>query len=642
MKHNKLRYFAFVIATITLLIATAIFFGRNTLLRFAVENVQHKLKLQYSLYLHCSSIHFSQWSGVSAENIVLKDSAGAAIIRVEKLYVEVSPMRMLIGQLRFTNILSENIELYLFDKHNVANYKKFRKSSASNLPNEKEGKGAFIARILKKVTMFSSTEIVLKNTNVVFKDTVGSEQIVLPYFKLHQQKFAAFFTNGKQADTLFAKGFFDAKQALFECKLSHEGDSVGAFSFLKKGYNLNLNFDTIDVEMKWGLAQDAGVHFDVASKVVNFSCAHWRLAAEPIIFPNCRAHVIGMVGSNTFVIDSSSTAAVQDIPLQLFASAFKEDTNYQVALKLKMPEVGADSFFSSLPAGMFHTLKGISCSGRLAYNLHFSVDSRSLDSLVFESDFKRKNFYIRHFGAENFTRINDEFIHDVFIKDRLVRSMSVGHSNAAFTSLRQVAPYLVAAVLQSEDPSFLQHNGFIESAFRESAIQNIKEKRFARGGSTITMQLVKNVFLNRNKNVARKIEEALIVYLIENLHLVSKERLLEVYLNIIEWGPNVYGIGEAAAYYFGKKPAELSLPESVFLAGIIPNPKFYKYQVESGGSFKPHFKRYAEILVNRMLLRERITENDMLSFQPTIVLKGAAAQVVAPAGVEAESVVGEE
>jgi membrane peptidoglycan carboxypeptidase len=115
----------------------------------------------------------------------------------------------------------------------------------------------------------------------------------------------------------------------------------------------------------------------------------------------------------------------------------------------------------------------------------------------------------------------------------------------------------------------MHHRGFLQESFRESIVKNYREHRFARGGSTISMQLVKNVFLSRDKTVSRKAEEALIVYLIENLGLVPKERMLEVYLNVIEWGPNVYGIGEASHFYFNKRPSQLTLQESLFLASVI-------------------------------------------------------------------------
>lgn len=114
-------------------------------------------------------------------------------------------------------------------------------------------------------------------------------------------------------------------------------------------------------------------------------------------------------------------------------------------------------------------------------------------------------------------------------------------------------------------------------------VYDLKERRFARGGSTISMQLVKNVFLNRRKNIARKLEEALIVWLIEQNRLTSKERMFEVYLNIAEWGPGVYGLLEASEFYFGKRPSQLTLEECIYLASIIPKPKHYRSSFEANG-----------------------------------------------------------
>jgi membrane peptidoglycan carboxypeptidase len=243
---------------------------------------------------------------------------------------------------------------------------------------------------------------------------------------------------------------------------------------------------------------------------------------------------------------------------------------------------------------------------------------------------KRKNFTIRHYGAENFARINGPFVYEAFDKDRFVRHIEVSSDNSAFIPLNKISPVLVHAVLQSEDPSFMQHRGFLQEAFRESIIKNYKEKRFARGGSTISMQLVKNVFLNRNKTVSRKAEEALIVYLIENLGLASKERMLEIYLNVIEWGPNVYGIGEASQFYFHKKPSQLTLQESIFLAGIIPAPKYFKYQFDKQGQLRNYLSGYFRILTGRMVRKGWIAPSDTIGLVPNVKLTGPALRMVVP------------
>ena len=151
-----------------------------------------------------------------------------------------------------------------------------------------------------------------------------------------------------------------------------------------------------------------------------------------------------------------------------------------------------------------------------------------------------------------------------------------------------------------------------------------------RGGSTITMQLVKNVYLTRHKTIARKLEEALLVWLIESNRLCSKERMLEVYLNIIELGPGIYGIGEASRFYFDKKPSGLNLAESVFLASLLPRPKWFKYSFDEQGNLKPYFADYYRVVANFLLRKELITQTEYDELHPRIVIKGPAKNFITP------------
>jgi membrane peptidoglycan carboxypeptidase len=157
------------------------------------------------------------------------------------------------------------------------------------------------------------------------------------------------------------------------------------------------------------------------------------------------------------------------------------------------------------------------------------------------------------------------------------------------------------------------------------------------------MQLVKNVFLTRNKTLARTIEEALIVWLIENQHLVAKQRMYEVYLNIIEWGPGIYGINQASWFYFDKPPAGLSLSESAFLASIVPRPKWYKYTFNAKGLPKPFFGDYFKRLKDLMVQKEFIAPGDTVGIQPLVILSGPAAHVFSASDtVAADSVLMDE
>jgi hypothetical protein len=110
------------------------------------------------------------------------------------------------------------------------------------------------------------------------------------------------------------------------------------------------------------------------------------------------------------------------------------------------------------------------------------------------------------------------------------------------------------------------------------------------------MQLVKNVYLNRQKTLVRKIEEILIVWIIENSNMSSKQRMFEVYLNLIEWGRNVYGIGEASRFYFNKHPSQLELGESIFLASIVPRPKSGLNFFQGDGSLRSGLRGYFRLI----------------------------------------------
>lgn len=150
------------------------------------------------------------------------------------------------------------------------------------------------------------------------------------------------------------------------------------------------------------------------------------------------------------------------------------------------------------------------------------------------------------------------------------------------TKSSQYIPYskipktLVQSVLYLEDGRFWQHRGFDFFEIKEAVMDSAKEGKRLRGASTISQQLVKNLYLNNDRTWIRKLKEALITIKLENS--VSKRKILELYLNSIDWGKNLIGIGSASEYYFGVFPSELGPRQSTFLAAIIPNPSRYGEQ----------------------------------------------------------------
>jgi monofunctional biosynthetic peptidoglycan transglycosylase len=148
---------------------------------------------------------------------------------------------------------------------------------------------------------------------------------------------------------------------------------------------------------------------------------------------------------------------------------------------------------------------------------------------------------------------------------RPVRSIQV------FVPLTRVSRHLINAVVVNEDPKFFGHEGIDWEAIKESVEANVKKGSYVRGGSTITQQLAKNLFFTTEKSVVRKLREVVVTRWLEDD--LSKRRILEVYLNVIEWGDGVYGCEAAAERYYGKPAADLDAAEAAGLAAMIPSPR---------------------------------------------------------------------
>jgi monofunctional glycosyltransferase len=146
--------------------------------------------------------------------------------------------------------------------------------------------------------------------------------------------------------------------------------------------------------------------------------------------------------------------------------------------------------------------------------------------------------------------------------------------------LSRISPYVIKAVLIAEDDKFWSHEGFDYEAIQKAIEKDIKAKKFKLGGSTISQQLAKNLYLSPSKNPIRKIKEAIITWRMERA--LSKKRILEIYLNVAEWGDRgIFGIEAASRHYFGKTASELSAEEAAKLAAILPNPRKYNPLGES-------------------------------------------------------------
>jgi monofunctional glycosyltransferase len=168
--------------------------------------------------------------------------------------------------------------------------------------------------------------------------------------------------------------------------------------------------------------------------------------------------------------------------------------------------------------------------------------------------------------------------------------------------LSRISPYLIQAVLIAEDDKFFEHEGFDWASMRKALETNIEKKRVRRGGSTITQQLAKNLFLIPEQSIWRKLREAAIAMALERE--LSKKRILELYLNLIEWGDYIYGAEAASQIYFNCPASALSLSQAIRLASVLPNP----HRFPAAGNDNRRINRKRKIIAGRMLQRHWIQQ----------------------------------
>ncbi len=177
--------------------------------------------------------------------------------------------------------------------------------------------------------------------------------------------------------------------------------------------------------------------------------------------------------------------------------------------------------------------------------------------------------------------------------------------------LKSISPFLLKAVLIAEDDKFWSHHGFDKEAIQKAFEKNLETGKFKFGGSTISQQLTKNLYLTPAKNPVRKLKEAIITWRLERT--LSKRRILELYLNFVEWGEGVFGAEEASRHHFGKPASALSAEEAAKLAAALPNPR--RYRVDGTSRY---VERRAKIIYNIMVRRGIVVPEyeDVMSTPP--------------------------
>ena len=628
MRNRKQKALLFLkIFAVTITISLILLFVfRDSLLQTAIVKIENKMANDYDTKLSVEKANFEGVSSVQFQKINVVPNNADTLFSVEKVTAKINLFKLLVGTIQLEKLEMKNGFIQLVKNKNGRNFDAFLKHKKDdNSPSENSNYAKSTYRLLTRVLNLIPTEMQLENLSFRMNDMGRKVTLKTNQLLLKDEVLAT--TIDVKTNSYFQKwnikGTANPRNKTADLKFFNSDNSKIIVPYLNERFGLLSSFDSIHLNITKIEMESGELHIDGFSSIANLTLSHPKIASKEVVIKKALFDYRFLFGEHFMAIDSSSTIQMNEVKMHPYAEySTEQDTVYK--LKIAIPKMKAQQFITSLPNGLFSHFVGMQTQGNFEYKLDYKFVKHKPKQLVFESKLTKENLRILKYGEANLSKLNSEFTYRAMENGVPQRPILVGPSNPNYTPIDQISPYLQKAVLTCEDPSFFSHRGFINDAFKQSIIKNLKTKKFSRGASTISMQLVKNVFLTREKTLSRKLEEILLVYILENNHISSKQRMLEVYFNVIEWGPNVYGIGEAANFYFSKKPADLTLKECLFLASIVPKPKKFMYEFDTDGFLKAIENKKQTFISNLMLRRGLIMPDDTIGQHLPMAITGNA------------------
>jgi hypothetical protein len=599
-KYIRIAGIVIVLLVILFLIGGYIAYSkREAILEKELAKAELKAKKDYNLDIKIGSASFTGLSTVAFSDITIVPDGRDSLLKIDKLSITVKLMPLILGEVKLSDVVLETGHLNLTDSNKVKNFDfLFRKKKDTTATTSKTNLADLANNLINQFLYKIPDNLNLKNFLITFKGDSSSIKMLTTTASIQNGNLTSNIVVDGGAATWHFVGKMHPSDKEIDVKLYADGKKI-ELPVLESKFKTKFSFDTVSTRLTKVKRDGDETQIYGSWSVSNLLVNNPRLSENDIIVPSASIDANVFVGPNYVSLDSSSVIHLKNISANPYIKYTLSPVKIY-ELKLNTGWINAQDLFNSFPTGLFQTFQGIQVAGKLNYSLNFYLNTSDPDDLQFNSQLDKQNFKILKFGKTDLTKLNRPFLQQPYEVKSHPPPFMVGPQNPDFTPLSDIPQDTRNAVMTSEDPSFYTKNGFVEESIRKSIITDFKSKKFSRGGSTISMQLIRNTFLDRNKNLARKAEEILIVWMIENNHLMTKDRMLEVYFNIVEFGYHIYGIGPAARYYFDKTPSELTLGESIFLASILPNPKAGLYAFQPDGTLRQGLHGYFNLIGNLM------------------------------------------
>jgi hypothetical protein len=301
--------------------------------------------------------------------------------------------------------------------------------------------------------------------------------------------------------------------------------------------------------------------------------------------------------------------------------------DHRVRASFELPLVGCQAALDSVPKGLAARIAGMRMAGTFALKGKASFDTARIERDFSVSWDTAVSCRVTEAPPGiDVARFAKSFERTAYTPDGTPKTIESGPGTSAWAPYGAISKFMTTAVLTTEDGGFYRHRGFDAEAIRNSIRENLKKRKFVRGASTISMQLAKNLYLDRTKNLSRKLQEAVLTMYLEQV--LTKDQIMELYLNVIEFGPMVYGVGSAAQHYFHADPGQLSLGQALYLSSIMPNPKIDHFTPQ--GPLRTSWMAFLHKLMEIARKRERITDEELEDGLRETVVRGSPAPLREP------------
>ena len=301
---------------------------------------------------------------------------------------------------------------------------------------------------------------------------------------------------------------------------------------------------------------------------------------------------------------------------------------HRVRGEIDVPLSPCQAMLDSAPQGLVARVKAMRLAGSFGIKGKVRVDTARLDH-DFHLDWDASNTcrVVEAPPELSVDRFKRAFRRKAYGPEGQIVEVESGPGSPGWVPYGAISRFMEVAVMTTEDSGFHRHRGFDEEAIKNSIRENLRQRRFVRGASTVSMQLAKNLYLERTKTVARKLQEAVLTMYLEQE--LTKEQLMELYLNVVEFGPMVFGIGAASRHYFNATAGQLSLGQALYLSSILPSPRVQHFA--AGGAVSPGWSNYLRKLMETAGKRGWITEEEVSEGQRETVVRGSPVPIREPA-----------